>query len=274
MPWGIIYFLSDFLYILMYKIFRYRIKVVNKNLYNSLPHKSEKEITAIRNKFYSHFFDFIMEGIKLLSASPEDIMSRMTLTNPELLNKYHEEGRDLIICGGHYSSWEFTTMAFQPRLKHQTSAIYHQFKNKFFEKIMLDARSKAGMLLVSRSQVREGFYNTITEPIAILFGTDQSPTIAKKVYWTTFLGQETAVAFGSEKFAKERNAVVIWANNEKLGRSKFEVTFKVLTDTPQDEAYGQITEMHVRALEEQILREPAYWLWTHKRWKRKRKAGE
>ena len=209
-----------------------------------------------------------------MSATTEDIMGRMSLTNPELLNKYFEEGRDIILCGGHYSSWEFTTLAFQPRLKHQTSAIYHQFKNKFFEKIMFDARSKAGMLMVSRSQVKEGFYNSIIEPIAILFGTDQSPTIAKKVYWTTFLGQETAVAFGAEKFAKERNAVVVWADNEKLGRSKFEVSFKVLTDTPLDKPHGQITEMHVRALEEQILREPAYWLWTHKRWKRKRKAGE
>ena len=112
MPWGIIYFLSDFLYVLMYKIFRYRIKVVNTNLYNSLPHKTHKEIAKIRDRFYSHFFDFIMEGIKLLSATVEDIMGRMRLTNPELLNKYFEEGRDIILCGGHYSSWEFTTLAF------------------------------------------------------------------------------------------------------------------------------------------------------------------
>ena len=72
-----------------------------------------------------------------------------------------------------------------------------------------------------QESAKEGFYNSIIEPIAILFGTDQSPTIAKKVYWTTFLGQETAVAFGAEKFAKERDCVVVWADNEKLGRGKF-----------------------------------------------------
>lgn len=274
LPWGVIYFLSDFLYVLMYKIFRYRLKVVNTNLYNSLPDKSEQEISVIRNKFYSHFFDFIMESIKLLSTSTEEIMDRMELTNPELLDKYHAQGRDLIICGGHYSNWEFITLAFQPRLKHQTSAIYHQFKNKFFEKIMLDSRSKAGMLMVSRSKVREGFYDTIKEPIGIIFATDQSPTIAKKVYWTTFLNQETAVAVGAEKFAKERDAVVIWGDNQKLGRGKFRITFQVITETPLEEPHGRITDLHVDILEKQILREPAYWLWTHKRWKRKRKAGE
>ena len=274
LPWRLLYFLSDCLYILVYKTCRYRVKVVNMNLRNSFPEKSQNEISTIRDKFYSHFFDFIMESIKLLSVSTEEVMRRMQVTNPELLNKYYDEGRDLVICGGHYSNWEFVTLAFQPRLKHQTSAIYHQFKNKFFEKVMLESRSKAGMLMVSRTKVREGFYDTIKEPLGIIFATDQSPTIAKKVYWTTFLNQETAVAFGAEKFAKERNAIVIWGDNEKLGRGQFRVTFKVLSETPLDEPHGRISDLHVKALEQQILRKPEHWLWTHKRWKRKRKPGE
>ncbi len=269
-----IYGLSDFLYFVVYRVFRYRQKVVDGNLKSSFPDKSEKEIAKIRNKFYHHFFDIIMESIKLFSASTEEIMKRMEVTNPELLDKFYDQGKDLVICGGHYSNWEFVTHAFPPRVKHLMSAIYHQLKNKFFEKVILESRSRGGTLMISRKQTREGYYDTVTEPVGIIFGTDQSPTIAKKVYWTTFLGQETAVAFGAEKFAKERDAVVIWGDNEKLGRGKFRVTFKVLTETPHDEPYGKITDLHVRALEEQILKEPAYWLWTHKRWKRKRKAGE
>lgn len=274
LPWRALYFISDCLYWIVYKLFKYRTQVVNANLRNSLPDRTTKEIAEIRDRFYHHFFDIIIESIKLFSARSEEIMDRMEVTNPELLDTYYAQGRDLVICGGHYSNWEYVTHAFPPRVKHQMSAIYHQLKNKFFEKIILESRSRGGTLMVSRKQTRDGYYDTVTEPIGIIFGTDQSPSIAKKVYWTTFLGQETAVAFGAEKFAKERNAVVIWGDNEKLGRGKFSVTFKVLTESPVDEPHGRISELHVAALEKQILKAPAYWLWTHKRWKRKRKPGE
>jgi KDO2-lipid IV(A) lauroyltransferase len=34
------------------------------------------------------------------------------------------------------------------------------------------------------------------------------------------------------------------------------------------EPRGSITTHYVRMLEQRIIEEPAYWLWTHKRWKR------
>lgn len=232
------------------------------------------EIKRIRSDFYHHFFDLMVESIKLFSAKPEDIIRRMPVTNPEVLDKYFDEGRGLVICGGHYSNWEFVTMSFPHFLKHQMSAIYHQFKNKFVENTMMATRTVNGMQMVSRTQVKAGYYDNVKEPLGIIFGTDQSPTIAKKVYWTNFLNQETAVAFGAEKFAKERDCVVVWGDNQKLGRGKFQITFKVLTENPLDEPHGRITELHTKALEQQILRKPEHWLWTHKRWKRKRKEGE
>ncbi len=52
------------------------------------------------------------------------------------------------------------------------------------------------------------------------------------------------------------------------------MTFKLLCDNPKELPMGAITEAHVRTLEEVILDKPEFWLWTHKRWKRKRKPGE
>lgn len=274
LPFSALYVLSDLLNFLVFRVFRYRQKVVTENLKNSFPEKSWKEIKEIRGKFYKHFFDLIVESLKLFSPDVEDINQRMQVTNPEILDKYYEQGRGVVICGGHYSNWEFVTISVETQLKHQTSAIYHQFKNKFLERIMLESRSISGMLMVSRKAAKEGFYNTITDPIAIIFGTDQSPTIAKKVYWTQFLNQETAVAFGSEKFAKERDCVVVWVDNVKIARGQFRLTIKVLTENPLEEEHGFITEMHTKALEEQIIRKPEHWLWTHKRWKRKRREDE
>ena len=43
---------------------------------------------------------------------------------------------------------------------------------------------------------------------------------------------------------------------------------KLITDAPETMKWGEITEMHTRYLEQEILKKPQYWLWSHKRWKR------
>ena len=274
LPWGIAYAISDFLYWTLYKILRYRVNIVNKNLNNSFPEKTKTEIREIRRKFYRHFCDVIVESLKMQSMTVKEIKERQVVTNAEILDHLFEQNRSIIVCTGHYNNWEYVATGINPWFKHQTLGIYHQFKSEFLEKKMLETRSLTGMLLVSRSEVRNGFFERNNDPFAIFFGTDQSPTIAKRVYWTTFLNQQTAVAFGAEKYAKERNAAVVFAKNEKVKRGYYRMTLEMLTEEPINTAHGEITEMHTKVLEKVIQDKPEYWLWTHKRWKRKRKEGE
>jgi len=97
-----------------------------------------------------------------------------------------------------------------------------------------------------------------------------TPHDARKAFWTTFLGRETAVMYGSEKIAKEHNHVVVFGHIRKIARGKYEMWFELISDEPQETAYGEITLRHTRILEKDILQQPEYWLWTHKRWKRQR----
>ena len=270
LPWNMLYVISDLLYLIVYKVFRYREKVVSKNMKNAFPEQSSKALRQLKNTFYRHFFDIVVETIKLFSAKPEEVISRSKIINPELLNQYHEKGREVAVVGGHYGNWEYVALSLQPQLKHQVLGIYHQFKNKFFEEVMFASRTRTGMIFVSRNKVRTGFFENNPNKYAVIFGADQFPTNAKKVHFTTFLNQKTAVAFGPEKFAKERDMVVVWGENKRVGRGRYEIKFTLLSENPKDEHPGAITEMHTKALEQEILREPAYWLWTHKRWKKEK----
>ena len=45
-------------------------------------------------------------------------------------------------------------------------------------------------------------------------------------------------------------------------------TVKLISDKPKDEPEHKITECYIRMMEKTILRNPAYWRWTHKRWKK------
>ncbi|WP_420385116.1 lysophospholipid acyltransferase family protein [Roseivirga sp.] len=274
LPWPLLYGFSSFCYWLVYKIFRYRSKIVTGNLTRSFPDKSHSEIKRLRDQFYRHFFDVTLESIKTFSISRKDMFERFKVRNPEVVDQFLKEGRSVILAGGHYNNWEYLALAIDPYLEMQTAGIYHQFKNKFFQEKMLQLRGRFGMKLISRSEVREGCLDNSDEQLALFFANDQSPTIAKKVYWTTFLNQETAVAFGIEKYAKQLDAPVVYFEIEKVKRGFYETSFRLLNDNPLEAAHGELTELHTQALEATILKNPVYWLWTHKRWKRKRKEGE
>ena len=273
LPFSVLYLISDTLYLLLYKLFRYRNKVVTGNLKNSFPDYTAKEIRQTKQAFYRHFCDLIVESIKLFSISQNEARKRFKVLNPEVLDQYAQSKRNLIIASGHYNNWEMLAQSVDLYIKHQSVGIYHRIANKFLDKKIYQSRSKFGMRLIPRQGVRD-FFSKKHERTAIFFGIDQSPSIAKKVYWTRFLNQETAVMFGAEKFAVAHDLPVIFASTRKTKRGFYETTFEVLTEFPTQAQHGEITESHTKMLEKLILEAPQYWLWTHKRWKRKKASDE
>ena len=99
---------------------------------------------------------------------------------------------------------------------------------------------------------------------------DQTPTASEINYWTPFLNQETAVFLGTEKIAKILDLPVIFFDTQRIKRGHYQMEFKLITDKPKETAEFEITEAHVRLLEDAIKRNPDNWLWSHRRWKHKR----
>ncbi|MCE1199037.1 MAG: lipid A biosynthesis acyltransferase, partial [Marinilabiliales bacterium] len=90
------YMVSDFFYLLVYHVIRYRRTVVYTNLRNSFPEKSPEEISAIARKFYHHFCDNFFETLYMDRISPKEVRKRLTVMNEELLEKYLDDGRIVI----------------------------------------------------------------------------------------------------------------------------------------------------------------------------------
>ena len=76
LPFWVLYGLADFLFIIIYYVARYRRKIVRKNLCNSFPEKSEKEIKSIERKFYRWFCDYLDRKSTRLNSSHK-VASRM-----------------------------------------------------------------------------------------------------------------------------------------------------------------------------------------------------
>jgi KDO2-lipid IV(A) lauroyltransferase len=140
--------------------------------------------------------------------------------------------------------------------------------NTFWDKRINQRRSRFGMKIVHAKNFKDVLIAENGNPISLLVLADQSPGDSMKSYWTTFLHQPTAIAFGAEMIAHEYNYAVVYLHMHKVKRGYYEVIFEPICDLPSEMEYGQITEAHVQSLEKDILAHPQYWIWSHKRWKR------
>lgn len=240
------------------------------NLKNAWPDTSEGELKKIAARFYHFLTDLMVETIWCFSLSEKRIRKRLRISNPQLLDQYYDQGKGVILIVGHYGSWEMLLSSLNLFVKHQVSTIYIPLSNKTFDKFFYQMRVVFGSEMIRKKDFAVHMQESHEELKAIIFGADQSPSISKHLYWTNFLNQDTAVALGAEKYAKKYDLPVIFTHFTQDRRGYYTASFELITDTPQQEKDDAITERHVRLMEQQILQEPSHWLWSHKRWKKKR----
>ena len=110
LPMRILYGFSTLIYLVAYRMLRYRVKVVRRNLSASFPDKTVAERLELERAFYHHFADYVVETLKLAHISLEELLQRAKLKNPELIDQLQDEGYPLVIMlMGHYGNWEWFT---------------------------------------------------------------------------------------------------------------------------------------------------------------------
>lgn len=270
LPFPLLYGLSDLLFIVFYYVVPYRRKVIRKNLVSSFPEKSAQEIKIIEKEFYRHFCDVILETLKLFSASQKTIENRIQLLNADLLDQYFTKGKSLVLVTGHYANWEWPAVTLTSHSKHRGTGIYQRLSNKFFDKKLRQTRARFGMELMSTREVADFFESHQNELCAYGFINDQSPSDPKKGHWGVFLGQPTCMLTGAERYAVKYNYPILYGSITRVKRGYYKVEYIPVSDNPSTEKPFYITEECARINEALIRKNPAYWLWTHRRWKHRK----
>jgi Kdo2-lipid IVA lauroyltransferase/acyltransferase len=275
LPLPVLYLFSDFLFLILYYFPSYRRKVVAANLRNAFPEKSDKELKHIERKFYRHLADLFIEILKLTHMSKKQSMEHMKITNIEVLERLYSEGHDVAAVIGHFNNWEWLKSLIY-HTDYQTVSIYKPLQDKRFDKFMLGLRERGGMILTPMSHiVREILIARQNNRRSLYsFITDQTPPKPEIKFWTKFLNQDTPVYLGVEKIASKYDMAVVFFNVQKIKRGYYQYTVEVLFERTAGLPEHEITEKHVRRLEEVIRENPEYWIWSHRRWKHKRPVGE
>lgn len=277
LPMRVLYIFADILYIPLYYVIRYRLKVVRSNLKNSFPDKNQKQLRIIEKEFYHHFCDYFVETIKLLHITEAEIRDRISFNNMDIVKDLMKDDKSCIMFLGHYGNWEWVpsiTLEFTDGTL--LGQIYRPLKNKAFDELFLKIRSRFGSISIAKNNTLRTILEFKKESKKVLIGfmADQTPSVANIHYWTNFLNQDTPVYTGVERIAKKTGFSVTYLDIIKTGRGRYTCDVKLITADPKSEPEFAITEKYIREMEKTILRHPSYWLWTHKRWKHKRSDVE
>ena len=272
LPLRVLYAISDFLvYPLLYHLLGYRKKVVRKNMRRVYPNRTDKELHIIEKKFYHYLSDLFMETIKGFSITYKELSERVTFSDPDGFERVYRENPGVVITLGHVGNYEWLAQYFPRYMGVVMGVPYRKFTNPYFDRVFRSSRERGGATLFHTKMTGE-FIRSQKEKYLLVLANDQSAP-ADKSYWVKFLNQDTSFFEGTEKMARQLKFPVFFAKISATGRGKYAITFRLITEDPDQEPLGEILARHARFLEENIHEAPEYWLWSHKRWKHKKPEG-
>ncbi len=270
LPFWLLYLISRLLFIVIFYVIGYRKNVVYKNLRNAFHEKSENEIRQIGKQFYKHFSELTLEIIKLHEMNEDDFKKRMIVKNTEMLLRYFEHGKSLIILTMHYNNWEWSSCVAL-YLKHKPLGVYKPLHNKKYDKYLNENRSRMGVEMIPSHQVLRRIVKARKndETFLLWLAGDQTPPRYHK-FWLKFFNQDALFYPGPVAISRRYNYPVIFQKIIKKGRGKYETSFEVLFENPKNYTDAEIMKKYIGKMEETIREQPEYYLWSHRRWKHKR----
>ena len=266
LPIQILYLISKIIRFIVYDVLCYREKVVIDNIQNTFIEKSQTEVIKLKNNFYDYFFELIVEIIKLLSISKNELNKRFTFSNINVIKQALKKNKSVIVVVGHYGNWEWALRSASNLIDTKIIGVYKRINNTIFEWLLLKIRSNTNVLPVEIKSLPRELVNNNEKKIYAMVA-DQSPTLEQSNVRINFLNRDTLVYTGFEKISKKYNMPVFYLNIKLISKGYYESTFEEINSKNINGKKLEITKEFFSKLENQIKSEPRLWLWSHKRWK-------
>jgi Kdo2-lipid IVA lauroyltransferase/acyltransferase len=270
LPVRVLYGFAGFLYFLAYYVVRHRARVIGEQLQAVFPDKSQTEIAAIHKKFLRSFCDVLVEVLKSMSMSADEMRARITVRNIDIARAYLDRGQSVMLVTAHLANWEWLLHGMAVQLGYPIDAAYKPLHDAWAERLMFEVRSRFGARLIPAKELLADFLRKRGEVRALAMNADQAPVSTDQRYWTTFLNQDTAFYLGTEQISRATRLPVIYLAMRRIRRGYYEVELKELWDGKERLESTQITERYARYNEKEVYMQPADLLWSYRRWKLKK----
>ncbi|HEX6637763.1 MAG TPA: lysophospholipid acyltransferase family protein [Steroidobacteraceae bacterium] len=269
-PLFIWYPIARFLAFLSWRVIPYRRHVVVANLKASFPEWSDDERERVIRDYYRGFADMLVEIMRSLRLTPEELARRVVLRNPQLVRDEIGKGRPILLVAAHQANWEWMLLGLSTQLGFPVDAAYKPLVDNWAEIEMRKLRSRFGARLIPAQELLGDIIRKRNAPRAIAMVADQEPVTSERKQWIRFLNRDTAFFLGPEEITRTTRYASFFLRLKRVARGHYEVEFVPLSVAGEQLQTGEYTARYARLVEDQIREAPADWPWSHKRWKLKK----
>jgi Kdo2-lipid IVA lauroyltransferase/acyltransferase len=266
LPLRMLYLLSDMVSFLLFRVFGYRRKVIEKNLFIAFPEKTKTERKRIIRKFHRNFTDSFIETVKCLSVS-KGFYDRHCKTDFSIFDELADVNKSCQMHACHQFNWEWINLHWSIHLKQPLLIVYIPISKKPIEKLVFNMRTKFGTHMLAATESRKAFVAWRNKTHCLCLIADQKPGDPRFSYWLNFFHRPTAFVTGPEKNAVMKKCPVIFGRAFKTGRGKYESSLTLACKDASLLKPGELTLMYRDYIEDAIRQQPDMYLWSHKRFK-------
>ncbi len=248
-----------FIYFVGFRLFGYRKDIIIQNVSRAFPTKNYDFVRRITLANMYFMAKLPIEWLQLASLSKKRALRMIDVKNKGYWAEISQDDNNHILMTGHYHNWEM--MALLPLITSKTVyGVYKEQRSELSNKLTRKWREHFGAQLIEMKTAGRFMLKHKRNPAIYVLIADQSPVYNKKEL--RFLNQNTYVINGVERLQSILDAKLSYLEINIDEQKKLE-----FNTTPLDS--DKPIESYFTELEKSIHKAPEYWLWSHKRWKRR-----
>ena len=222
----------------------------------------------IRENF-SNLGKSFVEVVKIYYGLGDRIIRSVEITGVEHFLKAREKGAGILVITGHCGNWELNAVAGAEKLA-GLNIVARPIDNPYLNLLIEKTREKYGSSVIYKRGALKRILSALKKKEIVVILMDQS-VVSREGVVADFLGKKDYTMKTPAVIAMKTGSPVLSAFIKRTnGGHVIEIGEVIELDSSADaeEAVLLNTVNFSKRVEDYVRRNPAEWLWIHRRWKR------
>ncbi len=254
---------------IVYDVLRIRRGLVERNLSQTFPARSQAEIRAVARKVYRNVVVGLLEVFRIPMIDGRKGAEELMEADLEaFLSATRQRGRGGVIISAHFGNWELTGVCVG-LLGAPMTIVVKRLRNALIDREINVLRCFHGNRVVYKKQaLREGLRLLQNGGYMTMLADQSDP---KGGFVMPFLGRPASVFLGPAFLALKAGVPVFLGMTRRQENGRYLLEAREIPTS--DLSFGkagiqELARRYTEAIEEYIYRYPEEWFWLHDRWKR------
>jgi KDO2-lipid IV(A) lauroyltransferase len=254
-------------------------RIALTNLASAFPARSATERRVVARAMFAHFGRLLFELMKFGTLSEEQMLACTEIDGEDRVRQAFQQGRGVLFFTGHFGYWEMHAIAHPLRMgEHGLAVLARPLDNWYLHEMLERIRTRTGNTVIYRQGAIRKVMRELAANRSVALLIDQHLHSGDAVY-VDFFDRPAATTSALAALALRTGAPVIPVFALPLPGGRYRFIYERPVPPPKEESPDAVREFTQRCtdvLEMYVRRDPALWLWMHRRWRDRdpRLAGE